>query len=485
MLPPNSTRTAHNTDVGSPTGSTPQIEGQALANYRAEPDLCEFMNKYQTASFKASCFEIRKDVGLGSKTTFTDVQHFRGYFSSPPDVLTQIQIIEVHELSAHGLQAIGSFFGIHLDFWAWITSDEAADGYWLHNHNDGKVLCFDLPGIEFYRGPNLPSKAFMRSGRLKQLSSLHRFYGDELASDGLFNLFANRRVSVYLLKHNDLPVFIHFREDCQHISSLQLKRDPADRIAGIFGKTFYEKLQAALATDKDTYKGLGEDPICLVAMIQSELMLSWHHLAQRLQNDLEKLDNRLNYSALEAVPLYLDRDITHMLERFAQHMEAHQGFVRYCISGQNSLRPGIDATILLNRVDFNTQILQRRLQRLAKRIGGISNTMHNQLANQRARLQRLDTQISLEQGRSVARLSLIATFFVPLSFSASVLSMNADRPLWIYFAVAMPCTVLTAITLIILNWASKPVQLLSPTILMEELTEKQHQQNAGRIGSTM
>jgi hypothetical protein len=58
--------------------------------------------------------------------------------------------------------------------------------------------------------------------------------------------------------------------------------------------------------------------------------------------------------------------------------------------------------------------------------------MHNRLANQQARLaarqaehstemarlQRIDTQIALEQGRAVTQLSYIATFFVPLTFAA-------------------------------------------------------------------
>jgi hypothetical protein len=100
-------------------------------------------------------------------------------------------------------------------------------------------------------------------------------------------------VSIYLLKHNDLPVFIYFCEDCRHISSsVKLSLDPADRIVH---KTFYENLQEALASDKDTFKELGEDPVILIAIIQTNIMLSWHHLAHRLQTDLEELVSLLEY----------------------------------------------------------------------------------------------------------------------------------------------------------------------------------------------
>jgi hypothetical protein len=58
--------------------------------------------------------------------------------------------------------------------------------------------------------------------------------------------------------------------------------------------------------------------------------------------------------------------------------------------------------------------------------------MHKLLANQQARsaalqaknstdmarLQRIDNKIAIEQGQGVARLSFIATFWVPLSFAA-------------------------------------------------------------------
>ena len=37
----------------------------------------------------------------------------------------------------------------------------------------------------------------------------------------------------------------------------------------------------------------------------------------------------------------------------------------------------------------------------------------------------------------------------------AVLSMDSARPLWIYFAIAIPCTVITVTVLVVLNWISR------------------------------
>jgi len=38
----------------------------------------------------------------------------------------------------------------------------------------------------------------------------------------------------------------------------------------------------------------------------------------------------------------------------------------------------------------------------------------------------------------------------------AVLSMDSARPLWIYFAIAIPCIVLTAAVLVTLSWIYPP-----------------------------
>ena len=167
----------------------------------------------------------------------------------------------------------------------------------------------------------MPKKGFLRNGRLKQLSSIHRFYGDDpsrehrsirllgrkrnlslnlFVAEGLLNLCVNRRVSVYLLKRDGIPFFIYFREDCEHIMSVQLNPDPSYHFRCDPHKLLYDVLQQTQAMETDTFERLAEDPFRLVAMIETQLMLTWHHLATRLQNDLETL---VSFSRLPCKPL--------------------------------------------------------------------------------------------------------------------------------------------------------------------------------------
>lgn len=46
-----------------------------------------------------------------------------------------MQIIGVELLSGDGLKALSSTLDVHYDFWAWVLSDEATDGYWMHDHS--------------------------------------------------------------------------------------------------------------------------------------------------------------------------------------------------------------------------------------------------------------------------------------------------------------------------------------------------------------
>ena len=53
--------------------------------------------------------------------------------------------------------------------------------------DDGKILSFDLPCFEFYGSHVVPIARVVREGRLRQLSSRHRLFGEGMAS-GMTNL---------------------------------------------------------------------------------------------------------------------------------------------------------------------------------------------------------------------------------------------------------------------------------------------------------
>jgi hypothetical protein len=102
--------------------------------------------------------------------------------------------------------------------------------------------------------------------------------------------------------------------------------------------------------------------------------------AQHTSNATSSLQDDLLIDSTEtnAVPLYLDRDIPHMLERFIYQMEAHEGFVKHCLKREElniSFRPGEAAKPVWNRVERNSRTMQKRLQRLREKVKSISTTV--------------------------------------------------------------------------------------------------------------
>ena len=66
----------------------------------------------------------------------------------------------------------------------------------------------------------------------------------------------------------------------------------------------------------------------------------------------------------------------------------------------------------------------------------------------------LESRENLEQARSIGRLTLLAIFFLPLSFTTSLFGMNfkeigEDLSIWVYFAVSVP---IFGVTVILCFW---------------------------------
>lgn len=48
---------------------------------------------------------------------------------------TKVQVIAVDQMSGDALRMIGEALNVQMDFWAWVLSEEATDGYWRHDHS--------------------------------------------------------------------------------------------------------------------------------------------------------------------------------------------------------------------------------------------------------------------------------------------------------------------------------------------------------------
>jgi hypothetical protein len=67
-----------------------------------------------------------------------------------------------------------------------------ADAAFHYIADDGKILSFDLPCLEFYATTNMPTTGVVREGRLKHISSQHRLFGTGL-DQGMFRAEAASR----------------------------------------------------------------------------------------------------------------------------------------------------------------------------------------------------------------------------------------------------------------------------------------------------
>src|SRR5207248_1813024 len=101
--------------------------------------------------------------------------------------------------------------------------------------------------------------------------------------------------------------------------------------------------------------------------------------------------------------------------------------------------------------DFLIQL--RRMQGELERVKVLGSVLPGNLAV-------IASKQSLEEAHSVARLTVMALTFVPLSFVASLFSMQGDvapggRKFWIFFAVALPLLALvflSAFAGVLLRW---------------------------------
>jgi hypothetical protein len=191
----------------------------------------------------------------------------------------------VKELSAEAMQMLSTALNIHLGFWSWVTSDDAAEGSWLNTHGElcskvphyclesndnednGRILSFDLPCFEFYTA-GCHTKGVLRQGRLKHLSSQHRLYGPLPYTQATeCGVYINRRVSVYLVPNNGCHTFVYFSEDCRAVSSIPLRDHP--RTDPISTEWFIGTLKE---TPPEIFLAYQKEPVGIILNILRRLM---------------------------------------------------------------------------------------------------------------------------------------------------------------------------------------------------------------------
>lgn len=121
--------------------------------------------------------------------------------------------------------------------------------------------------------------------------------------------------------------------------------------------------------------------------------------------------------------------------------------------------PTMPANRLVSAPDTTSGMnsLRTDFKRVKQQIDEHKNRIERTMATSSINIE--EARRAVQQNRSLARLSFLATFFIPLSFTSSFLSMSTDFPtpqnyttIWLFFAMGIPITVLA---FIIVDW-TKP-----------------------------
>jgi len=126
----------------------------------------------------------------------------------------------------------------------------------------------------------------VREGRLKQLSSRHRFYGSGLTGGMLFDqtvlarcltlevasvqshdVYINRRTSGYLIPMNGFYTFVYLAEDCRAVSSLPLQ--PTERTLPLCTEWFMRNLKEA---ETETLIKFTKEPVGIILEVVKQLL---------------------------------------------------------------------------------------------------------------------------------------------------------------------------------------------------------------------
>jgi Mg2+ and Co2+ transporter CorA len=183
----------------------------------------------------------------------------------------------------------------------------------------------------------------------------------------------------------------------------------------------------------------------MLSIIASE----WMTVLQYLTTRLTQIEWEMERPDFRSEPYGLEGSLRR-LHPWRRAVPLYQKWVHKILRGVlyedeiNAGRPADEALCKL-RHDFST--IQEDLETVRLQLESMVRVVTTIMALE-------DNRRSNEQNRNIARLTYLGVIFVPLSFVSSFLSMTSDvtslsQTIWIYFALAIPITV---IALSILQW---------------------------------
>ncbi|KAL8792418.1 MAG: hypothetical protein Q9195_005032, partial [Heterodermia aff. obscurata] len=173
-----------------------------------------------------------------------------------------------------------------------------------------------------------------------------------------------------------------------------------------------------------------------------------------------------------------DPDLRHKGEGLALTLENLHSWRRRFPIYKNIISEAMEK--IIRREDFlystwnSLRVLEKDFEVLLSNLDDLHSRAERMMSVVTAVLTIEESQKALQQNRSLGRLTYLAALFVPMSFISSFFSMNEDitrldKTFWIYFAVALPVTLMA---LFVTRYSHNLAKILQS--LIQRLNEKFH-----------
>lgn len=166
------------------------------------------------------------------------------------------------------------------------------------------------------------------------------------------------------------------------------------------------------------------------------------------------LASETGYSALQKSPT-----LSNLL--YSQEiLESHRTQIRNTLEvirlRGNSTWPRATDIVQRNKADDAAESLQRDYEELLFRVGVLLSGCENGMKVMMNQASIKESELALKQGGRVAKLTMLAFFYIPFSFTTSFFGMNftelgggGDLRIWIWFATSIPVFLFTLIFLVV------------------------------------
>ena len=208
---------------------------------------------------------------------------------------------------------------------------------------------------------------------------------------------------------------------------------------------------------------LNEPKVCALPALWT-MLSDWHHVIQHMTAQLALIEWEIEipgFGTGSKIDKIIDDEVMTKLHPWRRNMALYRAMIADSVDrvfGKNI--PGQDSQAA---IDHSLPALFRDFQIILDDIDGIQAHI-SQVVSVATALQSLEeNRRALNQNNNVARLTYLATIFIPLSFVSGFLSMQPDiaklgRTFWIFFAIAIPLTAVALFTADFLHLRMKMLQ---------------------------